>query len=206
MMARGESPLLVQISADQRTLTSRATRCGNGTFTAEETASTVTVRLNLWPDYFPFGDCGWQSFTATLKAPLGSRRLVDAVTHAELASFDGGGILRPAYLPPEFLHRYDTASFPSQTVDHGSPRCLQLYTKNDSFEEALQITQYIGGVWQPPDGVTSTPIVVRGHPGTAIPGEIEWTEQGQLFTIRSVTYPYAVLSQQDLVAIGDGLR
>jgi hypothetical protein len=33
------------------------------------------------------------------------------------------------------------------------------------------------GVWHAPEGVASTPIVVHGHPGTAIPGEIEWTEQ-----------------------------
>jgi hypothetical protein len=48
--------------------------------------------------------------------------------------------------------------------------------------------------------------VVHGHPGTAIRGEIEWTESGQLFTIRSATYAYAALSQQDLIAIGDSLH
>ena len=47
---------------------------------------------------------------------------------------------------------------------------------------------------------------MHGHAGTAIPGEIEWTESGQLFTIRSVTYAYATLSQQDLIAIGDSLQ
>ena len=195
----------VMISADQRTLVIEATRCGNGTLTVLETASTVTVRLHLGPD-LELGDCPWQTFTATLTAPIGSRRLVDAVTHAELPSVDGGAILRPTYLPPGFIHGYDAALFPRQTVGPASARYLQLYAQNRSYEEALWITQYPGGVWQPPDGVTSTPIVVRGHPGTAVPGEIDWTERGQLFTIRSMTYAYAVLSQQELVAIGDSLR
>jgi hypothetical protein len=114
---------------------------------------------------------------------------------------------RPAaYLPAGFIHRYDTASFADETVEHATAGCVQLYTQNDSYDEAIWIAQDIGGVWQPPDGVESTPIVVHGHSGTAIPGEIEWTKQGQLFTIRSVTYPYATLSTAELVAIGDGLR
>jgi len=83
---------------------------------------------------------------------------------------------------------------------------VQLYTQGDSYDEAIWITQDIGGQWEAPDGVSSTPIEVHGQPGTAVPGEIEWTESGQLFTIRSMTYAYATLSQQDLIAIGDSLR
>jgi hypothetical protein len=152
------------------------------------------------------GECAMQSFTATLKAPVGSRTLIDGVTHAKLSSFDGVGILRPSYLPEGFIHRYDTASFPDETVANSSAGCVQLYTQGDSYDEAIWITQDIGGVWQAPDGVASNPIVVHGHAGSAIPGEIEWTESGQLFTVRSKTYAYATLSQQDLVAIGDSLH
>jgi hypothetical protein len=83
---------------------------------------------------------------------------------------------------------------------------MQLYTQGDSYDEAIWITQDIGGQWQTPEGVSSTPIVVHGLPGTAIPGEIEWNESGQLFTIRSMTYPYATLRKQDLIAIGDSLH
>jgi hypothetical protein len=199
-------PILV--SADQRTLASTVhSGCSEGTLDVDEGTSTVTVRLHLWPSVMIApGTCAMQTFTATLKSPLGSRRLVDGVTHAELPSFDGAGILRPTYLPAGFIHRYDTASFPSETVGHATAGCVQLYTQNDSYDEAIWITQDIGGVWQPPDGVGSTPIVVRGHRGTAVPGEIEWAEDGQLFTIRSVTYAYATLSPQELVAIGDSLR
>ena len=208
VIGHDESAGPILVSADQRTLASTVhSGCAEGSLDVDETASTVTVRLHLLPAVMIApGTCAMQTFTATLKAPLGSRHLVDGVTHAELPSFDGAGILRPTYLPPGFIHRYDTASFPSETVGDATAGCVQLYTQNDSYDEAIWITQDIAGVWQPPDGVTSTPIVVRGHSGTAIPGEIEWTEHGQLFTIRSVTYAYATLSQQDLVAIGDGLR
>jgi hypothetical protein len=51
---------------------------------------------------------------------------------------------------------------------------------------------------------------MRYRPGAPRHGhlqpKIEWTESGQLFTIRSMTYAYAALSQQDLTAIGDSLR
>ena len=205
-IARGDSPGRLMIGADQRTLSSEGSyRCGIGTMTAEETTATVTIRLSVWPE-FALGDCAPASFAATLKAPLGSRRLVDGVTHAELPPFDGGGILRPTYLPPGFSHRYDTALFPSGPVGHVSASCVQLYARDDA-DETIWITQDMaGGVFQVPDGVPSTSIVVHGHPGIAIPGVIAWTENGQLFTIRSVTYPYATRSLQDLVAIGDSLR
>jgi hypothetical protein len=39
-----------------------------------------------------------------------------------------------------------------------------------------------------------------------MPGVIAWTENGYLLTVRSVNFPYATLSQPDLIAIGDGLR
>lgn len=203
-----ESPGPILVSADQRTLAGTVSKgCASGSLDLQETASTVTVRLYLWPSIMIApGQCAMQTFTAVLAAPLGSRRLVDGVTHAQLPSFDGAGILRPTHLPPGFIHRYDTASFPNETVGHATAGCVQLYTENDSYDEAVWITQDIGGIWQPPEGVVSTPIVVRGHPGTAIPGEIEWTEDGQLFTIRSLTYAYATLSTPELVAIGDGLR
>jgi hypothetical protein len=201
------SPGQLLISADQRTLASTVqAQCTSGHLEADETAQTITVRLYLGQTEMIHGVCAIESFTVTLKAPVGSRTLIDGVTHAKLPSFDGGAILRPTYLPADFIHRYDTASFPEETVANSLAGCVQVYTQGDSYDEAIWITQDIGGVWQAPDGVTSTPIVVHGHAGTAIPGEIEWTESGQLFTIRSATYAYATLSQQDLTAIGDSLR
>jgi hypothetical protein len=206
VVGRYVSPGGLLISADQRTLASTVTRCASGQLEADESAQAITVRLHLLPEMMigP-GVCAAQSFTATLKAPVGTRTLIDGITHAKLPSFDGGRILRPTYLPAGFIHRYDTASFPDETVSNASAGCVQLYSQGDSYDESIWITQDVGGVWEPPDGVPSTPITVHGHAGTAIPGEIEWTESGQLFTIRSVTYAYATLSQQDLIAIGDSL-
>jgi hypothetical protein len=201
------SPGQLLISADQRTLASTVVRCASGSLEAHETRKTITVRLHLLPQIMiGAGECAMQSFTTTLKAPVGSRTLIDGVTQAKLPSFDGGNILRPTYLPAGFIHRYDTASFPEETVANASVGFIQLYTQGDSYDESIWITQDTGGQWLAPDGAAGTPIVVHGHPGTAIPGEIEWTEAGQLFTIRSMTYAYATLSQQHLIAIGDSLR
>jgi hypothetical protein len=201
------SPGGLLISADQRTIASTVTRCASGSLEASETPQTITVRLHLLPEMMMApGVCAAQSFSTTLKAPVGSRTLIDGITHAKLPSFDGGRILRPSYLPAGFIHRYDTASFPEETVANSSAGCVQIFTQGDSYDESIWITQDVGGVWQAPYGVSSTPIVVHGHAGTAIPGEIEWTESGQLFTIRSITYAYATLSQQELIAIGDSLH
>jgi hypothetical protein len=202
------SPGPILVSADQRTLAgSVGGSCTSGSLEVEETDRTVTVRLHQWPIVMMApGLCAIESFTATLKAPLGSRKLIDGVTHAELPSFNGGGILRPTHLPEGFVHRYDTASFPSETIASTSAGCVQVYTEGDSYDEAIWIEQDIGGVWQPPTGVNSTAIVVHGHPGTALAGQIDWSENGQLFMIRSMTYAYATLSTAELVAIGDSLR
>jgi hypothetical protein len=142
-----------------------------------------------------------------LSAPLGSRRLVDGMTGAQLPSFNGAGILRPAYLPAGFVHRYDTATLTNDDTVQGSPAgCVQIYTQGDSYDESIWITQNIHGTWQVPDGVDTTPIVVRGHAGSALAGMIEWTEGDQLFTVRSMTYAYATLGTAELIRIGNSLH
>ena len=202
-----ESPGRILVSADQRTLAGTVTNgCAAAVLEVQETAVAVTVRLHVWQANGPIrGVCAIETFDATLQAPLGSRELIDGVTHTRISSFDGAGIRRPTYLPVGFVHRYDTASFDTDTVTHASAGCVQVYTQGDSYDEAIWISQDIGGVWVAPDAITSTPITVHHNPGMAVPGEIEWTEHGQLFTIRSVTYAYATLSTQELVAIGDSL-
>jgi hypothetical protein len=84
--------------------------------------------------------------------------------------------------------------------------CTQVYTQSDSYDEAIWVSQIADGHWLTPPGVTATPIVVRGQPGLAVNGEIEWAQHGQLFTIQSMTYAYATLSIPDLVAIANSLR
>jgi len=88
----------------------------------------------------------------------------------------------------------------------GTAGCVQVYTHAGSWDEALWVTQQPGGVWMPPDGVTPQPVTVRGYSGQAIPGEIAWTENGELITVRSHSYAYAVLDTAELVRIADSLR
>jgi hypothetical protein len=202
-----KSPGSLLISADQRTLTASAGMCLSGSLEARESPDAVTVRLHLVPQaMLAPGSCGIEVFSARLQAPLGSRQLVDGVTGARLAAFPGQGILRPAFLPSGFVHRYDAAFLGSDTVAGAAAGCTLVYTQTDSYDEAIWISQIAGGHWRTPSGVTATPIVVRGLPGLAINGEIEWTQHGQLFTVQSMTYAYATLSTPQLVAIADSLR
>lgn len=202
------SPGPILVSADQRTLAGTVGgSCSSGFLKVDETARTVTVVLHRSPQIMLApGSCGIETFVGRLNAPLGSRRLVDGVTHAALPTFDGAGILRPAYLPTGFIHRYDTATFPNEYVAGGVTGCVQVYTQDSGYDESIWISQRDGGVWSAPEDVTPQPITVRGQPGMAIPGEIEWTEHGQLITIESRTYAYAILSTADLVRIAAGLR
>jgi hypothetical protein len=207
-VTRYRSPGPLYISADGLTLAaSGAGGCGGGVLEARETARTVTVRLRAYPDVMIApGVCAIRSFVTTLNAPLGDRRLVDGVTNETLIGFDGKGMLRPTTLPPGYAHRYDTAAVPTETVHWGQSGAVQIYSGDDSYDETLWIEQAPGAQWQPPAGVVEQPVTVRGHPGTAIAGEIEWTENGQLLVIRSVTYAYATLSTAQLVAVAESLR
>jgi hypothetical protein len=202
------SPGNLLISSDGMTLAaSTSSDCGTAVLEARETPSTVTVRLRRYPNLmFAPGVCAVRSFEAHLKSPLGGRSLVDGVSHQTLAGFDGRGMLRPSSLPDEYVHRYDTAAQPDENVKPSSAGCVQIYTAGDSYDESLWIEQDIGGQWVAPPGVTEQPITVRGRSGTAIPGEIEWTEDGQLLTIRSVAYAYATLTTAQLIAVAESLR
>jgi hypothetical protein len=201
------SPGRLLISADGKTLAaSSSSDCGTAVLEARETSSTVTVRLRRYPTLTLPGICAVRSFEAHLTSPLGGRRLVDGVSHQTLAGFDGRGMLRPTSLPDGYVHRYDTASQPDENVKPSSVGSVQIYSADDSYDESLWIEQDIGGQWLAPPGVTGQPITVRGHPGMAIPGEIEWTEDGQLFTIRSMAYAYATLTGTQLVAVAESLR
>jgi len=195
------------VSADGRTLAGTVDGCFQGHLEVSESDEWVAVWLRSSPDLMLApGSCAMESFTATLRRPLGDRLLVDGVTHEAVPSFSGTGILRPATLPDGFVHRYDTASFPDENVVGGKAGCVQLYTEPDGYDESVWIAQVPGGRWKPPDGVVPQQISVRGYPGYAIAGEIVWTERGQLVTVESRAYAYAVLSQAQLLAIAESLR
>ncbi len=195
------------VSADGLTLAGTEEGCYNGRLEVQESDDWVAVWLHAYPVVTLPGECAMESFQATLRRPLGNRLLVDGKTREVVRSFNGSGILRPARLPDGFVHRYDTASFPDENVVAPDlAGCVQLYTEPDGFDQALWISQVPGGRWKPPDGVTPQPISVRGYPGYAIPGEIVWTERGQLVTVESRAYAYAVLSTAQLLDIAENLR
>lgn len=202
------SPGSILVSANQRTLTATAAgSCQTGSLDVQQSPSTVVVKLHLWPAILIApGSCAMEIFRARLTAPLGSRQLIDGVTGARLPSFDGRSILRPAFLPRGFIHRYDAAFFGSDTVAGATAGCTQVYTQGDSYDESVWISQIAGGRWRTPAGIHARPIVVRGRPGLAIPGEIAWTASGQLFVVQSMTYPYATLGTAALTAIANSLR
>jgi hypothetical protein len=206
--AHYESPGSILISADQRTLTASAGgSCMTGTLDVQESPDAVVIRVHTVPvSMIAPGACAIEIFSARLSAPLGKRQLIDGVTGARLPSFRGEGILRPAFLPSGFVHRYDAAFLGSDTVSDASAGCTQVYTQGNSYDEAIWISQVAGGRWRTPAGISATPIVVRGRSGLAIGGEIEWTQNGQLFTIQSMTYAYATLGTRDLIAIANSLR
>lgn len=204
-----QSPGNILVSADQRTLsTSAGGGCINGSLVVRETPGTVVVKLLVRPqgEMNPPGVCALEVFSAKLHAPLGSRQLIDGITGARLPSFRGEGILRPAHLPPGFVHRYDAAFLNTDTVVGASAGSTQVYTQGDSYDESIWISQIKGGRWLTPAGISAKPIFVRGQPGLAINGEIEWRQGGQLFIIQSVTYAYATVGTPELIAIADSLR
>ena len=194
----------VLVSADGMTLATTDASCGGGPVWVSETATTVTLRR---PDSRAHvqGVCAVESYTVRLKAPLGNRTLIDAATGRTVPIFDGARILRPAHLPAGFSHVYDTANFDEADEQPAGPGCVQVYVKDGEYDDTLLIAQTVGGAPDVPDGVRPTRVTVHGHPGTAFPGEVEWTEDGQLITITSMTYAYAVLPTSELVAVGDSL-
>ncbi len=195
------------VSADGRTLAGTVTGCYQAHLDVSESDDSVAVWLRGFPGIMLApGECAMESFTATLLRPLGRRLLVNGATHTVISIFDGTAILRPATLPDGFVHRYDTASVRDEQVPGGRAGCVQLYTEPDGFDNALWITQVPDGRWKAPDGVVPQQISVRGYPGYAIPGEIVWTERGQLVLVESRAYAYAVLDTAQLLAIAESLR
>lgn len=202
------SPGPILIGADGRTLAGTVGgSCASGYLKTSETAHTVTVVLHRSPTFMIApGSCGIESFVARLSAPLGSRRLIDGVTGQSVPSFNGATILHPGYLPDGYVHRYDTATLPDEQVSSLTAGCVAVYTQPDSYDEAIWITQQLGVEWTPPDGVATRPVTVHGHPGLAIPGEVEWTENGELITVQAHTYAYATPDTAQLLRIADSLQ
>lgn len=179
----------ITVSADGRTL---QTRLEQGTLTADETATTVTVT------YEPasvlsaclLGTCASPVLTLRLSAPLGNRRLIDAANSVDAI----GSVLRPTTMPPYLHHAVDVATLggaaPSYTLLYGGPGAQ------------LSIVETAGDALPYP----SNGLVVRGRQAIAWAGYLAWIENGTTITVGSSTYGYLAHTTAQLVAIANDMR
>jgi hypothetical protein len=92
---------LVMVSADGRTISTIQRGChARAKLQADETARTVRLSLTAIAGV---PGCDAFGFTSvTLSHPLAQRDLLDTATDRPVGWLDGGGVLRPATLPPEY--------------------------------------------------------------------------------------------------------
>src|SRR5215471_2114403 len=114
-----------------------------------------------------------------LRAPLGSRKLVDGRTGRATAWISARLILRPTRLPPGYrLADLIPAVNLSRAQSPGPAGCTQFYRSPNKASE-LEIIQTAGTLRRP--GLARAggiPIRVRGHPGHADRNMITWREHG----------------------------
>jgi len=151
---------------------------------ARESATRVALFLRFStprnpPSCMPGAASIIPSQTIRLRAPLGSRKLVDGRTRRATAWISARLVLRPARLPrgyrlAELIPAVDLARAQSP----GPPGCTQFY-RSPNKASVLEIIQTAGRLRRsetPPDG--GPPIRVRGHPGHASRNVITWREDG----------------------------
>jgi hypothetical protein len=150
--------------------------------------------------------------SVTIAKPLGTRRLVDALTGDPVPYFDGR---QPLYLPPAqaggSLYGIVTSYAPF-FGGSGAGVMVETYTFYPKYyllasplDSAgyLQIVQVTGGGWNPPAGVATVPVTVHGHPGLAASGIVVWTESQETVAVIGGQSGHAV--PQGVVADSDPL-
>jgi len=143
-----------------------------------------------------------------LRAPLGSRELVDGRTGRATAWITARLILRPAHLPTGYrLAELIPAVDLSRAQSPGPAGCTQFYGSPNKASE-LEIIQTAGTLRQP--GIAragGTAIRVRGHPGHATRNMITWREHGLtdyiLIGVQNPQDSPQLLSTQQLIAVAD---
>ena len=191
------------VSADGRTVsvTAGALCDDTVTLTADEQPASVVITLH---DTHPriarcSGMPGFAVYHVPLVQPLGRRRLLDGLTGDRIPFFDVADVVRPTYVPPGYVFRYD-APEAVELFSYGYPPlpkaavCSQLYERGD---DVLIITQ--GGTLLPPRAKPRH-ITVSGHPALEFTGAITWTAHGQRFTVSAQD-----LSAAELIAVADGM-
>jgi hypothetical protein len=144
-----------------------------------------------------------------LRAPLGSRKLVDGRTGRATAWISARLVLRPTRLPPGYrLAKLIPAADHAPAQSPGPPGCTQIYQspKKDSWLEIIQTAGKLPRSETPPGG--GHPIRVRGHPGHASRNVITWREDGLTDYIRMIGAQIPqdlpqLLTTQQLIAIAE---
>ncbi len=147
-----------------------------------------------------------------LRAPLGSRKLVEGGTDRATAWISAQLILRPTLLPRGYrlVHLIPAVDL-AQAQSPGPAGCTQFYQPPNA-PAALEIIQTAGPLRQPGlGGAGGTPIRVRGHTGlarhSAISDGITWREEGLTdYILSGVPDPqdsHQLLTTRQLIAIAD---
>jgi hypothetical protein len=179
------------------------------TLIADEQPARMTLTVRYSHPRIPScsGMPGFAVYRARLAAPVGRRQLIDGVTGKRIPFFYGNRILRPSYVPPGYVFRYDAPAayelpgFEYLAAFGGSASCSRLYTTGDP-NDLLVITQAVGRNLPWPLTLKPRPVRVHGHGGLVAPGRISWTEDGQTVVVATNN---TTLPQPALLAVADSL-
>jgi hypothetical protein len=153
-----------------------------------------------------------------LAAPLGTRTLLDALSHRVVPVFTERQALIPHRLP-------GWQPGPNQVTlgtllpgfGGGDAAVLVQYFTRTTYGLApawMAVVEVAHGGWHSPTGQPTVPITVRGQPGQATDGLIVWSENGYTVAVTGAENPAApagsaslpsALPRTDLVVIADSL-
>jgi hypothetical protein len=206
------------VSTDGRTITVGEFGSGGCGATvkavARESATRVALFLRSTPLNPPACPNAAESLITSqkirLRAPLGSRKLVDGRTGTATPWISARLVLRPTRLPRGYR---PAGLIPAANLawaqSPGPAGCTQYYQSPNKPNEVLEIIQTTGRLPRseiPPGG--RRPIRVRGHPGHASRNVITWREDGltDYILMRGNLSPQdspQLLTTQQLIAIAD---
>ncbi|MER7844278.1 hypothetical protein ABTZ03_10080 [Kitasatospora sp. NPDC096077] len=156
---------------------------------------------------------GYARITAHLKAPLGNKPLIDAVTGRPVVHFDGRNLALPTYLPDHYFPypQDQMAQIPGlEPFPEDRPNWATGYhVGTEPGVGASLIVRQTRGAGPAPAGRPTT--VVKGHPATFTsadpnlgPRSLTWFDGTYTFTVS--TGAPVDLSDQELVRVAESLK
>ena len=220
------------VSADGRHIT--VTGRGGGSvvsisLAARETATAVKLSLLAVPAHCPCtANLILEPVHATLSAPLGSRRLVDAATGQTITITSGTTLATVGWLPVGFQATPTDALADSSSTQPGSgpPGWVRRYAaQNPADSNIITITQYLGDHTSDllPSYAARQPVDVNGHQafswhdggadqgyGFQVVGRaVVWQQAGHTFDVEDrltrVVPGQTVLAEAEVLRVARGL-